>query len=228
MTVARSAALAAAARSAMTWSSTWAPASVSEFSDASRARLDPPDVLERRDPVPEPLDDLLEGSRLDEAGPRARVGQDPLGLLGRGRLVDRHDGRARGPDRVVDQRPLIPGVRHQRDPVPGLDARRDQALGQRGDLVPELAGGHVGPLPGQASGSRPAQHHRLRLLGRPAEDDLGEIRGGGDLRQGRNAVLAHGASIQVDTRQHKLKPLAGRFRRASTRWSPGIRRALPW
>ena len=192
-------------------------------------RLDPPDVLERRDPVPEPVDELLVGGRLDEAGPRARVAEDPLGLLGRGGLVDRHGDRARGPDRVVDQRPLVPGVRHQRNPVPGLDAGRDQPLGQRGDLVPELAGGHVRPLPGQARGSRPAQHHRLRLLGGPAEDDLGEIRGGGDLRQGRNAVLVHGASSRsILGRQHQLKPLAGRFRRASRRWSPGIRRALPW
>ena len=82
MTVARSDDLASPARADTTWSSTAAPDSVSDSSEALGARLDPPDLLERRHPVPEPVDELLEGSRLDEAGPRARVAEDPLGLLG--------------------------------------------------------------------------------------------------------------------------------------------------
>ena len=57
-------------------------------------------------------------------------------------------------------------------------------------------------------GSRTAQHNRLRLLGGPAEDSLGEIRGGGDLGQGGNAVLVHGTSIKVDTRQCPIQKFA--------------------
>ena len=41
---------------------------------------------------------------------RAGVAEDPLDLLGRGGLVDRHGHRARGPDREVDQRPLVAGL----------------------------------------------------------------------------------------------------------------------
>ena len=158
------------------------------------ARLDHPHVLQGGHPVTELADQALEGGRLDEGGPRAGVAQDPFGLLGRGGLVDGHGHRARAPDRVVDQRPLVPGVRHQRHPVAGLDPGRDQPLGDRHHLVPELLGGHVRPLPGQARGSRPAQHHGLRLLGGPAEDGLGEIRGRGDLHQGGNTEFAHSFS----------------------------------
>ena len=70
-------------------------------------------------------------------------------LLGRGGLVDRHGDRAGGPDREVEQRPLVAGARHQADPVARLDAGGDQALGERraprrgtrgGDVVPAVAG----------------------------------------------------------------------------------------
>ena len=57
-----------------------------------------------------------------------RIQRDLLG--GRG-LVDRYRDRAGEPDRVVEQRPLVAGPRDQGDPVAGLDAGRDQTLGDR-------------------------------------------------------------------------------------------------
>src|SRR6516225_1001764 len=134
-------------------------------------------MLDRGYPVAELVDDLLEADRLHEAGARARIAEYPLGLLSRGCLVDRHGDRASGPDRVVDQGPLVRGMRYQRDPVASTDPGGDQPLGERDDLVGELARGHVDPLPGQAVRTGPAQHYRPRLLVRPAEDDIGEIRG---------------------------------------------------
>ena len=60
--------------------------------------------------------------------------QDPGDLLGRGGLVDRHGDGAGEPDRVVEQRPLVAGLGDQGDPVAGLDAGGDQALGDRAHL----------------------------------------------------------------------------------------------
>ena len=144
--------------------------------------LDLPQVRQRGHPVPEAADGVPVGGGFDEAGPRARVGEDPFGLLGGGGLVDRHGDGARGPDGVVDQRPLVPGVRHQRDPVPGLDAGRDQSIGHRDDLAGELARGHVRPFTGNPGRpGRASKHHGLGLLGGPAEHDISEVRGRGDL-----------------------------------------------
>ena len=219
MTVARSAALAVAACSAMTSSLTSAPLARQRVERV--AGIDLPHVRQGRYPVPEASDLLPERGRLGEEGPRARVGQDPFDLLGRRRLVDRHGHRARGPDGVVDQRPLVPGVRHQRDPVSGLDARRDQSLGHRRHLVLELARGHVVPGPG---GILAAEHHRLRLFGGPAEHDVGEVRGRGNLRQGREAELTHGFS--PTTWLLAGTTLRGTGRRFRVRSS--VARGLPW
>ena len=128
-----------------------------------------PDLAQAGQPVAQPVDELSVLAGLGEHRAGGRVAQDPLDLLGRGRLVDRHRDRAGGQDRVVDQRPLIAGPGHQRDPVARLDAGRDQALGQRGDLGPERLGGHVPPV---AIVRPPAHHHGLRLAGRPAEHDV--------------------------------------------------------
>src|SRR5262249_44768108 len=83
-----------------------------------------------------------------------------LHLLGAGGFVDRHGDRADGPDRVVDQRPLVPGLGHQPDPLARLDARRDQALRDVGHLPGELPGGHVGP----GVADPPAEQHEVRWL----------------------------------------------------------------
>src|ERR1017187_711584 len=55
-----------------------------------------------------------------------------------------------------------------------------------------------------------------QLWNDPAEDGIGEVGGGGDLRQGRNAEFAHGISRDVATWRFKLRPyqprvIAGQF-----------------
>ena len=188
------------------------PASVSESSDAaSDRRVDPPDVLERRTRSRNPSMACLEGGRLDEAGPCARVAEDPLGLFRRGRFVDRHDDRARRPDGVVDQRPLVPGMRHQGHPVPGLDAGRDQALGQRGDLVPELAGRYVRPLPGRARGPWGPGRRSITACGCSAarrKTAWARFAVAGIWARAGMLYSSHGTSIKVDTRQCPIQKFA--------------------
>jgi hypothetical protein len=54
------------------------------------------------------VDRGLHRGGLQDGGHGTGVGQDPLHLLGRGGLVDRHGDAAGGQDRVVEQRPLDP------------------------------------------------------------------------------------------------------------------------
>jgi len=61
------------------------------------------------------------------------------------------DDAARRPDGVDDQRPLIAGARHQRDPVARPDARADEPPGQGGHLLAELGSRHVLPVAGARS-----------------------------------------------------------------------------
>jgi hypothetical protein len=67
-------------------------------------------------------------------------------LLGRRRRVDRYHLGADRPQREVEERPLVAGTGHDRDPVAEADALREQALGEGEHLVAELGGGHVPPL----------------------------------------------------------------------------------
>src|SRR5262249_6695215 len=109
-----------------------------------------------------------------------------------GGLVDGHHDGAGGPDGVVDERPLVAGMRHDRHPVAGGDAGGDQPLGERLHLVSELAGGDV--FPGAAR-ALAAQRDGTRLLRRATGDHLGHVRCCRDVRQRRNAVLAHDLSV---------------------------------
>ena len=93
-------------------------------------------------------------ARLDERGLRAGVEQDPLHLLGAGRLVDGHDHGADREQRDVRERPLVPSLAHDRDPLAGLDTGGDEALGDGGDLVGERLGGDVHPGLAHASSQR--------------------------------------------------------------------------
>ena len=152
---------AAVARSATVSSLTSAPAAISSSrSSCSRQRCSSAGSRSRAAEII-----CSNAVGLDDDGARGRVGQDPLGLLGRGGLVDRHHDRADGPQRVVDQRPLVAGVRHERHPVAGRDAGRDEPLGERVHLVPELLGGDVPPAAGAVLA---AQHDSPGLLGRAA------------------------------------------------------------
>ena len=133
---------------------------------------------------------------LDERGARTGVGQDPLHLLGTRRLVDRYDHRADGEQREVGDRPLVAGLAHDRDAVAGLDAGRDQSLGDRGHLVGELARGHVLPVPVDPAAQRDVFGRVCGVL----ED---EVRGVG-LRQVVDAAgdgqLAHAACFLSSAR----------------------------
>ena len=61
----------------------------------------------------------------DEHTDSTGVTQDPLDLLGRRRLVDRHGDASGGPDREVAHHPLEARARHDRDAVTGA---RPQAI----------------------------------------------------------------------------------------------------
>ena len=104
-----------------------------------------------------------------EAG--ARIGEDPVALVRRRGLVDRHAHRAGGPDGPGQQRPVVTGVAHDHDAVRGLDAPRHQALGHRLHLVEELGARDVLPPP-----VRVLAHGRaLRVVLRVVEEDAREV-----------------------------------------------------
>jgi hypothetical protein len=155
-------------------------------------RLDPPDPAQRRRLRGRAVDDGRVLHRLDDDRGRAGVGQDPLDLLVRGRLVDRHGDRAGGQDRVVEQRPLVPGAGQQGDPVPDLDAGRDQPAGHGGDLGGELGRGHVGPLP---VGIPAAEDHGRPVLRGVLVDRVDEVLVVADVDGRRDAVLTHGRTL---------------------------------
>ena len=83
---------------------------------------------------------------LDDRDGRVRVGEDPVALRGRGRLVDRHGDRAGDPGRPGDERPLVAGVAHDRQPVARLHAPGDEALGHALDLLQVLGAGDLLPV----------------------------------------------------------------------------------
>ncbi len=80
---------------------------------------------------------------LDDRNRSAAVLEDPGELFRRGRLVHGHrDGPGRH-DRQIGEHPLEPGVRHERDAVPWLDATGHEPLGGRSDLFGGLRDGPV-------------------------------------------------------------------------------------
>lgn len=111
-----------------------------------RARVQLPQLVQCREPV----DDRGDGHRvvlvLHHRGRHLRVVQHPEDLLGRRGGVDGHDLRADRPQREVEEGPLVARTGHDRDPVAEPDAVRQQTLGERQDLVPELGGRHIAPL----------------------------------------------------------------------------------
>ena len=121
------------------------------------APLDLDDVAQAGQVGPHLVDDGPVRGRLDDRDVGVGVGEDPLHLLGRGRLVDRHDDGTRAPGGEVDERPLVARARHQGDPVAGCDPGGDQALGQAGDVVGEPAPRDVRP----PAGGRLARERRL-------------------------------------------------------------------
>ncbi len=139
------------------------------------ALVDHPDVLQAGQPRATLLDRGEVGVGLDDHADRAGVGEDPLDLLGRGRLVDRHRHGTGRPQREVGDGPLVPGAAHDRDGVADADAGGDQALGERGDVGGEGGRGDVGP-----AGARPhGEGDATRLGARPPQRHVGETSLGG-------------------------------------------------
>ena len=118
---------------------------VTQGRDGTVGTVDLPHVLQIGELLAQVLHDRAVLVGLDDDALRAGVRQAPLDLVGRRRLVDRERDRARGPERVVEQRPLVAGRRDQPDTVAGLQPGRDEALGGRRDLVTEGGEGDVLP-----------------------------------------------------------------------------------
>ncbi len=134
------------------------------------ALVDDPDVLQSGEPRAALLDRGEVGVGLDDHADRAGVGEDPLDLLGRGRLVDRHRHGTGRPQREVGDGPLVAGAAHDGDRVADADAGGDQALGERRDVGGEGGRGDVGP-----AGTRPhGEGDTTRLGARPPPWHVGE------------------------------------------------------
>lgn len=99
------------------------------------------------------------------------VVQHPQDLLGGGGRVDRHRLGPDGPEREVEERPLVARTGHQRDPVAEPHPVRDQSSGQGQHLIAELPGGHITPL---ATGVLAAERDVVRIVLRVVEDHIGE------------------------------------------------------
>ena len=83
--------------------------------------------------------DLRHGHGLGDDEVDVRVDEDVGDLVDGAGLVDGHGDEAGRPAREVEERPLVAGAAHDRDPVAGLEAPRDEAGGERVHLVVELA-----------------------------------------------------------------------------------------
>ena len=83
--------------------------------------------------------DLRHGHGLGDDEVDVRVDEDVGDLVDGAGLVDGHGHEAGGPAREVEERPLVAGAAHDRDAVAGFEAPRDEAGGERVDLVVELA-----------------------------------------------------------------------------------------
>ena len=118
------------------------------------AVVDDPGVGERGQVAGDALDRALVLLALDDDAHRVGVLEDPLDLVGRGGLVDRDGHGAGGPQGEVGEGPLVAGAAHDADGAARGDARREEALGQRVDLVAELLGGEVAPAGAVAHGEQ--------------------------------------------------------------------------
>ena len=167
------------------------------------AALDLPHVLEPGKLVAHLVDDGCVGGRLEDDGDGAGVLQDPVHLLGRGGLVDRHRDTACGPDGEVGQRPLVTGLAHDRDPVARLDARGNQSLGEPAHLVMELARRDVDPPLACLAG----EQHVRGVAGGVAGGQVGQASLRRGLDERGNDVVLHCVSFDAVRRLHaKLYP----------------------
>ena len=83
--------------------------------------------------------DLRHGHGLGDDEVDVRVDEDVGDLVDGAGLVDGHGNEAGRPAGEVEERPLVAGAAHDRDPVAGLEASCDEAGGDGVDLVVEFA-----------------------------------------------------------------------------------------
>ena len=83
--------------------------------------------------------DFCHGHGLGDDEVDVRVDEDVGDLVDGAGLVDGYGDEAGRPAREVEERPLVAGAAHDRDAVAGFEAPRDEAGGERVDLVVELA-----------------------------------------------------------------------------------------
>ena len=137
-----------------------------------RPRVDDDHQLQRRQQVSH----LLHLRRLDairddgDAG--AGVGEDVPDLRRRQRRIDRHGDDADRLRREIDQDPLGPALGHDRQPVAGGKAGRQQAGGALLDRLDQVGGRPVA----KASLAAAAHQRRPRTAGRDARRQIGERR----------------------------------------------------
>ena len=174
-------------------------------------------LLEAR--VPLGADRQLGGALEAEVGLRVRVGEVVGDLAALEQHVERHDGRAGLEDPVVDDREVGQVGAAQRDLVAGLDAARDEQVG-------DLVGGAVDLGVGQPG---VAEDDGLAVRRRLAESSSSEERFGmaANLLSGRDArhrvVSSSGArgedpaGLAQVGRDRPSRPAARRRRRARPR-----------
>ena len=89
--------------------------------------------------------DFRQGHGLGDDQVDVGVGEHVGDLLDGARLVDGHGDQARAPAREVEQRPLVAGAAHDRDPLAGFQPARDEPGGHLLDLHVEVPGAHRPP-----------------------------------------------------------------------------------
>ncbi len=128
------------------------------------------------------------GAGLRDQGHRTGVLEDPAGLEDRGGGVDGYRHQAGRPRGEVEECPLVPGARHDGDPVSRRQALGDQPLGHRLHLVGELRRRHVRPPPVLALA---AEDHRAGGRTRVVEGQVPERPAGHRRRERRYVRLPY-------------------------------------
>lgn len=127
---------------------------------------------------------------LDDHAHTGRVPQDPLDLVARRRRTDRHDLGAHGPQCDGEDRPLVAGSCHHRDPVARPDPGRDQPLGQLDHFVPRLGRAH--PCPGaRGTGVAACDLRQSGIKVRRVEQRIGQPSGHDRACRSSNTEVGH-------------------------------------
>ena len=127
-------------------------------------------ALKVREAVAHGVDERCVCLCLHDDRDRPGVGEDPLDLRDRARLVHRDTDGPGPPDRVVQDGPLVASARHQSHAVADLHADGHEAARDTAHLVGELGRRDVGP----ASGRAPSQQGQVGRGGGVCDDMIGK------------------------------------------------------